>query len=102
MSWPGGPRAQVLLGRLGVEHQLGEHLPVVGDLVQLIGRELIPEPFHDHVEQAPVDVGAAERRVPVGGQHLDRAARDPQHRGVERAPAQVVDQDGPVAAEVSP
>ena len=66
------------------------------DLVQFVGREHVAEPCKHEVEQALVDVGAAQRVMPVSGQDLDRAAGDPQHGGVERAAAEVVDQHGAV------
>ena len=62
------------------------------------GDELVPEPSEDDVEQTLIDVGTAERRVPVGGQDAHLAASDPQHGGVERAAAEIVDENSPVAA----
>ena len=57
---PGCPGAQVLLRRLGVQDEFAQHALVVGDLVDLIGRELRREPFQDQVEETLVDIGAAE------------------------------------------
>ena len=48
--------------------------------------------------QAPVPVGAAEVGVAVGAQHRHPAGADPDHGGVERPAAQVVDQHGLLGA----
>ena len=66
------------------------------------GDSVVREPLHHQVEQPAVHVRAAQLVVAVGGQHPHRAALDPQHRRVEGAAAEVIDQDRPVAPVVSP
>ena len=46
------------------------------------------------IDQALVEIFAAQERVAVGGLHLEHAVADFEHRNVERAAAKVVDRDG--------
>jgi len=68
-------------------------LLVVGKIDALLFTELADQPFDD----AMVVVVAAQMRVAVGGLHFEDAVADFQDRDVERAAAQVPDQNGFVA-----
>ena len=67
---------------------LQSHL-VLGQIDALIFAELVDDP----VDQALIDVVAAEMRVAVGRLDLDYALADLQDRDVERAAAEIVDGD---------
>ena len=95
-------RALVTFGRFDVEHELAEPPLVVRDLIELVLGQHVRHQAQHQVEDALVDVGAAERMMPIGGEHRDPAAGDLQHGGVERPAAEVVDQHGPVTAGGQP
>src|SRR5947207_3286689 len=46
------------------------------------------------LREAVVEVGAAQERIAIGAEHFERVVADAQQGDVERATAQVVDQDG--------
>ncbi len=99
-----GDEGQVDLGALrGAELDLGlfggflqplEGHAVLPQVDALILAELVDDP----VDDALVEVVAAEERVAVGGLHFEDALADAQDRDVERATAQVVDGDHLVLA----
>jgi hypothetical protein len=53
---------------------------------------LLLERLEDEIDDPVVEVAAAQERVAAGGEHLEDVAGHLQHRDVERAAAQVVDQ----------
>ena len=63
---------------------------VFGEIDALVLLELVDDP----VDDALVDVVAAQVRVAVGGLHFDDAFADFKDRNIERAAAKVVDGDG--------
>ena len=75
-----------LLGSLG---QTLERLAVAAEVDALVALELVGEPVHD----AAVVVVAAEVGVTVGGLHLEDTFADLENRDVERAAAEVEDED---------
>ena len=94
-----GDERQVDLGLLG-RRQLDLRLlrgffqalqgqPVVAQVDAVLALELIRE----IIDQAHVEVLAAQEGVAVGGLHLEHAVADLQHRDVERAAAEVVHGD---------
>ena len=55
------PRAQVFLGRLDVQREVAEQPLVLGELVELApGGMQVLKPLEHEVEQALVDIGAAQ------------------------------------------
>ena len=78
------------LGLLGGFAQALQGLAVLAQVDALLLLELIGSPVHDTL----VPVVAAQVRVAVGGLDLDHAFAHFQHGDVERAAAQVEDQDG--------
>ncbi len=91
-----GLEAQPLLGVL---HRVEEpaHRPAVRPDVDAARRH---EPAVDVVQQEPVEVVASEVVVAVARQHLGHVAVHLDERHVERAPAEIVDEDRPVALAV--
>ena len=85
--WRG--RGQLDLGLLGGLLEALERLLVLGQVDALVLLELGQQPIDD----ALVEVVAAEVRVTVGGLDLEDAVAQLEDRDVERAAAQVVDGD---------
>src|SRR5579875_1047136 len=104
----GGDERQVDLGLhrrreldLGLLRRLLEALqrqPVVAQVDALLLLELVGE----IVDDALVEILAAEEGVAVGRFHLEDAVADLEHRDVEGAAAQVVDRDGAALALLEP
>src|SRR5262249_17113699 len=78
-------------------------LRLLGRLLEALQRELVAaqidtllllELVRQVVDQAPVEVLAAEERVAVGRLHLEHAVADLEDRDVEGAAAEVIDRDG--------
>ena len=83
-------RRQLHLGLLGGLGQALQRLAVLDEVDALVGLEVGGEP----VDDALVEVVAAEVRVARGRQHLEDAVADLEHRHVKRAAPQVEDEDG--------
>ena len=87
----GGKLDLGLLG--GFLQALKRHL-VLGEVDAVFAFELV----HDPVDDALVDVVAAEVGVAVGGFHFRDAVAHFEDRDIERAAAEIVDGDGLVAS----
>ncbi|EHH12994.1 NAD-specific glutamate dehydrogenase [Mesorhizobium amorphae CCNWGS0123] len=96
----GGDERQVDLG-LGRGRQLD--LGLLGRLLEALQSELVVlqvdtlfllELGRQVLDQAHVEVLAAEEGVAIGRLHLEHAVADLEHRNVERAAAKVIDGDG--------
>ena len=95
----GGDERQVDLG-LARGRQLD--LRLLGGLLEPLQRELVAaqvdalllaEFVREVVDDAGVEILAAQEGVAVGGLHLEHTVADLEHRDVERAAAQVIDRD---------
>ncbi len=85
-----------LLAAFGLEEEVVEDLGVVQRVGRFAGllAELVGEVHHDRF----VPERAAEAVVAAGADHADEAVLDLDHRHVERAAAEVVDQNGLIFA----
>ena len=83
------PPRQLDLGLLGDRAQ-PHHRDLVGAQIDAV----VGEELGDHlVDEALVEIVAAEERVAGGAEHLVDLVLEPQDRDVERAAAEVVDRD---------
>ena len=96
---------------LGLEQGRKLHLGLLGGFLQALQRHLVLgeidavlllELVDDPVDDALVDVVAAQVGVAVGGLHFDHAVAHFQDRDIEGAAAEVVDGDGFVLLLVQP
>ena len=89
-----------LLAPLGLEEQVVQDLGIVHrvGLDAGLGAELLGQVDHDRL----VPERSAEPVVAAGADHADQPVLDLDHRDVEGAAAQVVDQDGLVVALLQP
>ena len=79
-----GPR---LLGRFGRDLQLFERVGVVARVDAFLGHEAVGQ----HVEDAVIEVVAAEEGVATRREHFENVLTDLENRNIERASAEVVD-----------
>ena len=84
------PARQLDLGPLRGLGEALQGLAVVLQVDAVLLLELVGEPVHD----AAVVIVTAQVGVPVGGLDLEHAVAHVEHRDVERATAEVEDQDG--------
>ena len=71
-------------------------------ILRYVDAGLVLELLHQPVDNALVDVVAAQVGVAVGGLHFDHAVADFQNGNVERAAAEIVHRDGFVLLLVEP
>ncbi len=91
-------RRQLDLGLLGSFLQTLQRHLVFGNIDALIALEFLNQPVND----ALVDVVAAQVRIAVSGLHFHHAVADFENRNVEGAAAEIVHRDGLVLLAVQP